>query len=70
MAANQTVRAQLAAAAAAAGLPMVCPPVRLCTDNGIMVAWTGMQRLKLGLAERPLRREEDIELFVEVQLTK
>ena len=49
VAANQTVRTMLARAAATAQLPMVCPAVRLCMDNGIMVAWTGMQRLLLGL---------------------
>ena len=34
-------------------------------DNGIMVAWTGFQRLLLGLGERPPTRTEDVELFVE-----
>jgi hypothetical protein len=47
-------RPQLARVAAEAGLPMVCPPVRLCMDNGIMVGWTGIQRLRLGLADAPL----------------
>lgn len=46
---------------------MVCPPPRLCMDNGVMVAWTGMQRLRLGLAERPLRADGDVNLFVEVR---
>lgn len=35
-----------------------------------MVAWTGVQRLRLGLAERPLRADADDEtqrLFVEVR---
>ena len=54
VAANQEVRRQLTRVASEAGLPMVCPPVRLCTDNGIMVAWTGMQRLRHGLADRPV----------------
>jgi len=39
-------------------------------DNGLMVAWTGVQRLRLGLAERPLRADADDEtqrLFVEVR---
>ena len=70
VAANQTVRSELASVASRAGLPMVCPPVRLCTDNGIMVAWTGMQRLRLGLVEEPLSADasaETIGLFVEVR---
>ena len=45
---------------------MVCPPVKLCTDNGVMVAWTGMVRLRLGLADRPLQAADDLGLFVEV----
>eukprot|EP00887_Chlorella_sp_A99_P006570 scaffold3.g6570.t1 len=53
VASNAYVRAVLGAAAAEAGLEMVCPPPRLCTDNGVMVAWTGVERLALGLAEPP-----------------
>jgi N6-L-threonylcarbamoyladenine synthase len=30
---------------------MVAPPPRLCTDNAVMVAWAGAQRLRLGLAD-------------------
>ena len=29
------------------------PPPRWCTDNGVMVAWAGAERLALGLAEEP-----------------
>jgi N6-L-threonylcarbamoyladenine synthase len=25
--------------------------VRLCTDNAVMVAWTGIERLRLGLVD-------------------
>ena len=52
VAANGAVRAALAEAAEAAGLRLVAPPVRLCTDNAVMVAWTGIERLRLGLADR------------------
>ena len=44
--------------------------LRLCVDNGVMVAWNGMQRLKLGLAEKPMRaaaNEEMIGFSVEVR---
>ena len=67
VAANGEVRRELTQVAARSGLPMVCPPVRLCTDNGIMVAWAGMVRLRLGLAERPIGRAADVDLFVEVR---
>jgi N6-L-threonylcarbamoyladenine synthase len=51
VAANGAVRAALAKATAAGGFELVAPPVRLCTDNAVMVAWTGIERLRLGLAD-------------------
>ncbi|KAL4222210.1 putative tRNA N6-adenosine threonylcarbamoyltransferase [Mactra antiquata] len=35
---------------------LICPPPHLCTDNGIMIAWNGMEKLKAGrgFAEDPL----------------
>lgn len=44
VAANTYVRGRLSAVADDAGLCMVCPPPRLCTDNGVMVAWAGVER--------------------------
>lgn len=26
------------------GLKLVCPPPSLCTDNGVMIAWAGVER--------------------------
>ncbi len=49
VAANQAVRAALDAVARRAGIPLAAPPLRLCTDNAVMVAWAGMERLRLGL---------------------
>ena len=51
VAANGAIRAALAEVAAAHGFVLVAPPVRLCTDNAVMVAWTGVERLRLGLAD-------------------
>jgi N6-L-threonylcarbamoyladenine synthase len=48
VAANGAVRAALEQAAAERGFHLVAPPVRLCTDNAVMVAWTGIERLRLG----------------------
>lgn len=53
VAANQKVRAGLREVAEDAGLEMQCPPPRLCVDNGVMVAWAGVERLRLGLYEEP-----------------
>jgi N6-L-threonylcarbamoyladenine synthase len=51
VAANGAVRAALAGVAATAGLPLVAPPIRLCTDNAVMVAWAGIERLRAGLTD-------------------
>ena len=52
VAANAALRDVLARLCAGAGLPMVAPPQNLCTDNGAMIAWAGIERLRLGLTDR------------------
>eukprot|EP00775_Hariotina_reticulata_P010771 gene10771-10927_t len=37
----------------AAGLQLVFPPPRWCTDNGVMVGWAGIERYRLGLFQPP-----------------
>ena len=59
VAANKTIRASLQSLAGKTGLRMVAPPLELCSDNGAMIAWTGIERLgrgmtdDLGVAARP-----------------
>ncbi len=53
VAANQAIRARLAALAQTRGVALAAPPVRLCGDNAVMVAWAGIERLRLGLAGDP-----------------
>lgn len=48
VAANSAVRAALQKTATDAGVNFVAPPLALCTDNGAMIAWAGMEYLKLG----------------------
>lgn len=51
VAANLTLRARLEQVAAAADSPFAAPPLRLCGDNGVMVAWVGVERLALGQSD-------------------
>jgi N6-L-threonylcarbamoyladenine synthase len=51
VAANGAARLALGQAAEAARFRLAVPPVRLCTDNAVMVAWAGIERLRLGLAD-------------------
>jgi len=48
VAANAALRAALQALAARTDSRLVVPPPRLCTDNGTMIAWAGIERLRLG----------------------
>ncbi len=51
VAANAYLKERLSTLAGGAGLRLVVPPAKLCTDNGVMVAWAGIERLALGLVD-------------------
>jgi len=51
VAANSHLRGALGALADDRGFRFVAPPLRLCTDNGAMIAWAGIERLLLGFSD-------------------
>lgn len=51
VAANMELRRSLKTVADEFKLRLVAPPTALCTDNGAMIAWAGIERLRLGLSD-------------------
>ncbi|MEK7266375.1 MAG: tRNA (adenosine(37)-N6)-threonylcarbamoyltransferase complex transferase subunit TsaD [Pseudomonadota bacterium] len=50
VAANGAIRSKLEALTRDRGWRLVVPPAKYCTDNGAMIAWAGIERLRVGLA--------------------
>nr|XP_046259978.1 probable tRNA N6-adenosine threonylcarbamoyltransferase, mitochondrial isoform X2 [Scatophagus argus] len=48
VASNQYIRKALAIITELTGLRLLCPPAKFCTDNGVMIAWNGVERLREG----------------------
>ena len=46
--ANGAIRRALAGFCVETGLRFISPPAELCADNGAMIAWAGLERLRLG----------------------
>lgn len=51
VAANTAVRGALEKLAGAHGLPFIAPPLALCTDNAAMIAWAGVEQLRMGRSD-------------------
>lgn len=61
VAANRTLNRRLASVAETAGLAVIAPPLKWCTDNAVMIAWAALERVGAGgaaddLALRPRPR--------------
>lgn len=48
VAANTFLRTRLELLAQARGMEFSAPPIRFCTDNGVMIAWAGLERFQNG----------------------
>ncbi|XP_077235496.1 glycoprotease 1 [Tasmannia lanceolata] len=58
VASNQYVRTRLDYVVKRNGLRLICPPPSLCTDNGVMIAWTGIEHFRLGRYDPPPPADE------------
>lgn len=48
VAANTMIRETLNEVASKKGVPFIAPPAKLCTDNAAMIAWAGVEKLRIG----------------------
>lgn len=51
VAANTYLRQKLKQLAETNHLEFAAPPIQFCTDNGVMIAWAGLERFKAGLTD-------------------
>lgn len=51
VAANQFLKSNLRQLCQTRFFDIIAPPPGLCTDNGAMIAWVGIERLKLGMTD-------------------
>ncbi len=51
VAANKAIRTALEAESKKYGFTLHVPPPALCTDNGVMIAWAGLERYRCGMTD-------------------
>ncbi|XP_076348750.1 threonyl-carbamoyl synthesis 4 isoform X10 [Tachypleus tridentatus] len=61
VACNNYIRAALKLLCDHMDFELVCPPPKLCTDNGIMIAWNGIERYRAGIGIAENLDEVDIQ---------
>ena len=45
---NSAIRSAMERLALAHGMTFAAPPMSLCTDNGAMIAWAGLENYRVG----------------------
>jgi N6-L-threonylcarbamoyladenine synthase len=51
VAANQYIKKRIEAALEVDEFNVISPPIKLCTDNGIMIAWAGLERFRMNMLD-------------------
>lgn len=51
VAANKRIRSALKTLAETNNMEFLAPPLELCSDNGAMIAWTGIEKLQRGISD-------------------
>ncbi|CAH9096827.1 unnamed protein product [Cuscuta europaea] len=67
VASNQYVRDRLHQVVKQNELKLVCPPPSLCTDNGVMVAWTGIEHFRVGRFDPPPPADEPEDALLDLR---
>ncbi|OCT63922.1 probable tRNA N6-adenosine threonylcarbamoyltransferase, mitochondrial isoform X2 [Xenopus laevis] len=49
VASNRSIRRVLQTVTDKSDMTLLCPPPMLCTDNGVMIAWNGIEKLRTGV---------------------
>jgi len=49
VACNKYIAKMLSKVCTAMGYTLAVPPPALCTDNGLMIAWNGVEKLRRGI---------------------
>ncbi|KAJ4848726.1 glutamated carboxypeptidase [Turnera subulata] len=67
VASNKYVRARLDTVVKKKNIQLVCPPPSLCTDNGVMVAWAGIEHFRVGRFDPPPPAELPVDFMYDVR---
>ncbi|WOL15616.1 putative tRNA N6-adenosine threonylcarbamoyltransferase, mitochondrial [Canna indica] len=67
VASNKHVRARLRHVVETNDLQLICPPPSLCTDNGVMIAWTGIEHFLSGRFDPPPPADEPDDAMFELR---